>query len=58
MTQYVIVSMCIANDSSCVIGVTKRNDFLSYIVIYCLKTYQIIVEEKIEGEFIKTKEVE
>ena len=50
--------MTIANDSSCVITVTKRNEFISYVVIYCLKTYELIFEEKIEGDCIKAKEVE
>lgn len=58
VSQYAISSMSIANDSTCVISVTKRNDFISYIAIYCLKTYELIFEEKIEGECIKAKEVE
>ena len=58
ITQYDIVSMALANDSSCAIVVTKRSDFLSYIVIYCLKTNEVIIEEKIEGDCIKAKEIE
>lgn len=50
--------MSIANDGSCVIAVTKRSEFMSYIVIYCLKTFELLFEEKIEGDCIKAKEIE
>lgn len=58
ITQYEIISMCIANDSSCALAVTKRSEFMTYIAIYCLKTHELIHEEKLEGDCIKAKEVE
>ena len=58
VTLYEIVSMSISNDSSCVVAITKRSEFMSYIVMYCLKTYELLFEEEINGDCIKAKEVE
>lgn len=56
--MYPIVSMVISYDSSRGVTVTKKDDFESWVKMYDLNTGELKFEEKVEGQYLKLKEVE
>ena len=57
-TLWPIMSMIITYDSTKAITVTKEDDQICYVKQYDLLSYKLTFEEKVEGSYIKLKEVE
>jgi hypothetical protein len=58
VTKYPLVSMIITHDSTRTITISKQNDQITWINIYSLTNQECLFEEKIEGDYIKVKDIE